>query len=146
MKLMCLCAWSQAVLMASVGGLGPLLGPLLAVWGRSWGLCWRSWAALEAYVGGLGPFWDLCWRSWTAPMAYVGGPGALSGPTLAVLGGSRPKCGPRPTGTPRHAPNPSGSRIPGGARCMKTPSPPVPVRSTYFFCRYRLCRCLTGCM
>ena len=39
---------------AYVGGLGPLLGPMLAVLGRSWGLCWRSWAALRAYVGGLG--------------------------------------------------------------------------------------------
>ena len=27
---------------------------MLAVLGRSWGLCWRSWAALGAYVGGLG--------------------------------------------------------------------------------------------
>ena len=62
-------------------------GPLCAVLGRSWGLCGRSWAALEAWrlqavlgrlrasVGGLGPlsvpwlaildrFWDLCCRSW----------------------------------------------------------------------------------
>ena len=31
----------------------PLLGPLCAVAGRSWGSCWRSWAALGAYVGGL---------------------------------------------------------------------------------------------
>ena len=37
---------------AYVGGLGPLLGPMLAVLGRSWGL--RSWAALGANVGGLG--------------------------------------------------------------------------------------------
>ena len=39
---------------AYVGGLGPLLGPVLVVLGRSWGLCWRSWAALGADVGGLG--------------------------------------------------------------------------------------------
>ena len=37
------------------GGLGPLLGLMLAVLGRSWSLCWRSWAALGTYVGGLGP-------------------------------------------------------------------------------------------
>ena len=37
-----------------VGGLGPLLGPMLAVLGRSWGLCWRSEAALGIYVGGPG--------------------------------------------------------------------------------------------
>ena len=40
--------------MASVGGLGSLLGPMLAVLGRSWALCWRSWVALGAYVGGPG--------------------------------------------------------------------------------------------
>ena len=34
------------------GGLGPLLGLMLAVLGRSWGL-----------VRGPGPSWDLCWRS-----------------------------------------------------------------------------------
>ena len=47
--------------MAYVVGLGPHLEPTLAVLGRAWGLCWRSWAALGAYVGGLG--------------AYVGGLG-----------------------------------------------------------------------
>ena len=49
---------------AYVGGLGPLLGPMLAVLGRSWALCWP-------YVGCLG--------------AYVGGLGLLLGPMLAVL-------------------------------------------------------------
>ena len=29
-------------------------GPVLVVLGRSWGLCVRPWAALAAYVGGLG--------------------------------------------------------------------------------------------
>ena len=58
-------------------GLEPLLGPMLAVLGRSWALCWRSWAALGAYVGGLGLLlgpmlavlgrsWGFCWRSWDA--------------------------------------------------------------------------------
>ena len=37
-----------------VGSLRPLLGPMLAVLGRSWGLSWRSWVALGAYMGGLG--------------------------------------------------------------------------------------------
>ena len=31
-----------------------VMGPMSAVSGRSLGLCWRSWAALGAYVGGLG--------------------------------------------------------------------------------------------
>ena len=75
-----LCWRSWAALGAYVGGLGPLLGPILAVLGRSWALCWRSWAALGAYlrdlgasVGGLGPLLGsmlavlgLCWRSWGA--------------------------------------------------------------------------------
>ena len=70
-----LCWRSWTALGAYVGGLGPLLGPMLAVLGRSWGLCWRPWAALKAYVGGLGsrsrPMWavlgadqGLSWRSW----------------------------------------------------------------------------------
>ena len=33
-----------------VGGLVPLLGPMLAVLGRSWDLCWRSWAVLGRKV------------------------------------------------------------------------------------------------
>ena len=77
-----LCWRSWTALGAYVGSLGPLLGPMLAVLGRSLGLCWRSWAALKAYVGGLGSrsgpmwavlgadqglswrSWALCWRSW----------------------------------------------------------------------------------
>ena len=77
--------------------------PLLAVWGRSWVLSWRSWAALGAYVGGLGRLlrpmwavlglsWGLCWRSWAVPGAYVGGLGPLLGPMLAVLGRSWGLC------------------------------------------------------
>ena len=68
------------------------------------GLCWRSWVALGAYVGCLGPLlgpmlavlgpmlavlgcsWGLCWRSWAALAAYVGGLGSGSGPMCAVLG------------------------------------------------------------
>ena len=56
-------------------------GARSAAWGsvlsRSWGLCWRSWAALGAYVGGLGlllgpkltvlgRFRGLSGRSWDA--------------------------------------------------------------------------------
>ena len=44
--LLVLCGWSW-----------PLSGPLLAVLCRSWGLCWRSWAALGTFVGGPGPSW-----------------------------------------------------------------------------------------
>ena len=80
-----LCGRSWAALRASVGGPGPLSGPLWAVlgrlgafgggpgpsWVRSSVLCWRSWAALGAYVRGLGP--------------HVGGLGPLLRPMLAVL-------------------------------------------------------------
>ena len=45
---------SWAALGAYVVGLGPHLEPMLAVLGRSWGLCGRSWAALGAYAGSLG--------------------------------------------------------------------------------------------
>ena len=67
---------SGAALGAYVVGLGPLLEPMLAVLGRSWSLCWRSWAARRAYVGSPG-------RSWAALVAFVGGPGPFwleSGP------------------------------------------------------------------
>ena len=52
---------SWAALGPYVGGLGLLLGPMLAVLGCSWGLCWRSWAALRAYVGGPGRSWVEKW-------------------------------------------------------------------------------------
>ena len=62
----------REALRAYVGGLGPLLGHMLAVLGRSWALCWLS--------------WSLCWRSWAALRAYVGGLESRSGLKLAVLG------------------------------------------------------------
>ena len=55
-------------------------GPVLVVLGRCWGLCVRSWAALGAYVGGLGAvlgpmlaILGCCWAS-------TGGHGPLLGP------------------------------------------------------------------
>ena len=51
----------SSALSAYVDGLGLLLGPLLAVLGRSWALRWRSWAALGAYVGGPGRSWVEKW-------------------------------------------------------------------------------------
>ena len=83
------------------------------------GVCRWSWAALGAYVAGLGSLsgplravlgisWGLCWRSWAAPGAYVGGlgplpayvenPGPLLGLMLAVLGCLKAKSGPNPNG------------------------------------------------
>ena len=44
-----------AVLGASAGGPGPLLGRMLAVPGRSWDLCWRSWASVGGPGGPGGP-------------------------------------------------------------------------------------------
>jgi len=71
-----------AALGADVDGLGPLvglyggpgpylgplhavqlLGPMLAVLGRTWALCCRSWVALGAHVGSLGVSWGLSGRS-----------------------------------------------------------------------------------
>ena len=60
---------------AYVGCLGPLLGPLWAVLGRSCGLCWRSWAAPGPLQKVLGRSWGLCWWSWAALGASGGGPG-----------------------------------------------------------------------
>ena len=59
---------SSAAHGTSVGGPGPLMGPLWAVLGCLWGLCGRSWAALGPYVGGpglpLGPLWSVLGCSW----------------------------------------------------------------------------------
>ena len=38
--------------------------PVWVVLGRSYGLCWRSWAALGAYVGGLGLLLGPMWAVW----------------------------------------------------------------------------------
>ena len=107
------------------------------------GLCWRSWTALGAYVGGLGPrlgpmlvvlgrSWGLCWRFWAALRAYVGGLGSGSGPKLTVLAclgakavglgrGSGRKVALARAGKrsgqeirPKSGPNPSGSAIQEG--------------------------------
>ena len=135
-----LCWWSWAALEAYVAALGDswsLKWSVLGLSGRSWegiragkwpwlgreslsggnlgqllGLCWRSWAALGAYVAEkcqengylenvvisragarsaasgavLGRSWTLCWRSWAAPGAYVAGLGPLLGPMFVILG------------------------------------------------------------
>ena len=60
---------------ASTGAPGLLLGPL----------CARSWAALGAYVVGLGRSWGLCWRSWAALGAYVVGLGPKNAKNMATL-------------------------------------------------------------
>ena len=71
--------------------------PAWMVLGRSWGLCVRSWAALGAYVGGLGgglgtyggdlgPLLGLYGRSGSALGASVCGPGLLLEPMLAIWG------------------------------------------------------------
>ena len=76
-----LCGWSWAAPRASVGGPGPLSGPLWAVlgrlgvfvggpgpsWVRSWVLCWRSWAALGPLLPVLSRSWRRGVRSWAAP-------------------------------------------------------------------------------
>ena len=80
-----------------------LLGPLCAVLGRSWGLCWRSGGGLGTDVGDLELFLGLYGRSraasigglgctWAALGAYVGDLGPLLGPMLAVLGRSWGSC------------------------------------------------------
>ena len=76
-----------------MGGLRPFLWPLLAVLGRSWGLCWRSWAALRAYVGGLGSLLGPMLTILVPLGTYVGGLGPLLGLMLAVLGRSWGLCG-----------------------------------------------------
>ena len=84
-----LCVRSWAALRAYVGGLEPLLGPMLAVLGCSWGLCWRSWAALGAYVGGLGASWSLSDRSWAEVVGLGRGSGRKEAQTRAGAGSAK---------------------------------------------------------
>ena len=68
-----LCVRSWAALGAYVGGLGAVLGTMLAIlglYGRSWATLGTSvcglgctWAALGAYVGDLGPLQAVLGRS-----------------------------------------------------------------------------------
>ena len=77
-------------------------GPVWTVWGRSRGLCGRSWAtlglcgrssaALGASVSGLGPLSGPLWAVLGYLSGYAGGLGALLGPLLAVLGRSWGLC------------------------------------------------------
>jgi hypothetical protein len=60
--LVCLSRWPEAALGASLGDLGPLLGPMLAALGRSWSLCKRSWVALGASVAISGSFTHISWK------------------------------------------------------------------------------------
>ena len=86
---------SWAALGAYVGGLGPLLGPMLALWACLGGLGPLSvpmLAVLGLSWGRLRLLLALCGRSWAALGAYVGGLGPLSGPMLAVLGRSWVPC------------------------------------------------------
>ena len=106
----CLCIWSST----------------FSIDGRmrsSRGLCWRSWAALGAYVRDLGPSvgpvlavlgrsWGSCWRSGAALGAYVGGLGPLLEPMLAVLGRSWGHVG--------------GPWRPGAEKCAKPEREPGP--------------------
>ena len=94
-----------------MGSLRSLLGPLCAVLGRSWRLCWRSEGGLGTYVGDLemilglyGPSWVALGASigdlgctWAALGAYVGDLKPLLGlywRSCAALGAS--VCGPEP--------------------------------------------------
>ena len=85
---------------------------MLAVLGRSWDLCWQSWAALGPYVGGLGAVLGPMLAVLGCLGAYVGGLGPLLGPMLGVLGrswglrrrswdGIMAKSGPKPEKWPK---------------------------------------------
>ena len=66
--------------------------PVCLVLGRSYGLCWRSWAVVGAYVSGFGPLLGPRLAVLGGLGAYVGGLGPLLGPMLAVLGRSWDPC------------------------------------------------------
>ena len=88
MKLTGLRVRSWVALETYVGGLGAVLGPMLAVLGRSWASMGGLGLLLGPLCSVLDWSWSLCWRSWAALGAYVGGLGPLLEPMLAVLGRS----------------------------------------------------------
>ena len=61
-------------------------GPVWVVLGRSWGLFVRSWAALGAYVGGLGAVLRPTLAILSCSWASTGGPGPLSEASIGGLG------------------------------------------------------------
>ena len=58
-----LCVRSWAALEAYVGGPGAVLGPLLAILGRSWASTGGPGPRLGPLCAILGRSWSLCWRS-----------------------------------------------------------------------------------
>ena len=71
--------------------------PVWVILGRSWDLCVRSWAALGAYVGGLGavlaPILAILGRSW----ASTGGLGCTWAARGAYVGDLGPLLSPLPS-------------------------------------------------
>ena len=76
-----------------MGSLRSLLGPLCAVLGRSWGLCWRSGGGLGTYVGDLELLLRLYGRSWAALGASIGGLGCTGAALGAYVGDPGPLLG-----------------------------------------------------
>ena len=70
-----------------------LLGPLCAVLGRSWGLCWRSGGGLGTYVGDLEMLLGLYGRSWVALGASIGDLGCTWAALGAYVGDLKPLLG-----------------------------------------------------
>ena len=88
--------------------------------GRSGGLCWRSCAALGAYVGDLGPLLGPMLAVLGGLGAYVGGLGPLVEPMLAVL----EHLGAEVVGLgAKSGPGPSGKAIWQGDQAGKWPKP-----------------------
>jgi len=76
-----------------VGSLRSLWGPLCAVLGRSWGLCWRSGGGLGTYVGDLEMLLGLYGRSWVALGASIGDLGCTWAALGAYVGDLKPLLG-----------------------------------------------------
>ena len=123
---------SWVALGASVGGLGPLSGPMLTDLACSRGQCWRPWGALGAYVGGLGLLLGpvlavlgrsrgLCRRSWAGYWASVGDLGRSDGGQKAARAEKWAK--------PERQSNPGGVGPGGSAHKAHKPRGPGPIYS-----------------
>ena len=76
-----------------MGSLRSLWGPLCAVLGRSWGLCWQSGGGLGTYVGDLEMLLGLYGRSWVALGASIGDLGCTWAALGAYVGDLKPLLG-----------------------------------------------------
>ena len=98
---------------------------MLAILGRSWSLCWRSWFALGAYVGGLGLLLELM----LAVLGRLGAEVVGLESKWSVLERVRAEKWLKPEREPGSGPAPEREPGSGPAHKLTRPRGPVPIFS-----------------